>query len=251
MEMIKIKTSEEIEIMKEAGRIAAIIRDKIAGLVEPGVTTRYLDKKAEKLMDSYGVIASFKGYKGYPAHITVSINEEVVHGIPKRRKIKKGEIVSIDLAVIYKGYHGDSAVTVPVGKIPSEWKRLLEVTEESLYRGIAEARSGKHLRDIARAIETYVNSNGFSVVRDLVGHGIGRSMHEPPQVPNYVSRSTENVLLKPGMVLAIEPMINMGGPDVYWLADKWTVVTKDKKPSAHFEHTVAITENGPLILTKY
>jgi len=249
--MIKLKTPEEIEIMKEAGRIAAIIRDKLAALVEPGITTRYLDKKAEKLMNSYGVKASFKGYKGFPAHITVSINEEVVHGIPKRRKIKKGEIVSIDLAVIYKGYHGDNAITVPVGKIPPDWKRLLEVTEESLYRGIAQAKAGNRLRDVSRAIESYVLSNGFSVVKDLVGHGIGRSMHEPPQVPNYVSHDSTSVLLKPGMVIAIEPMINLGVPDVVWLSDKWTVITNDRKPSAHFEHTVAITENGPLILTQY
>jgi len=248
--MINLKTDDEIEIMREAGKICAVIRDKLAEYVEPGITTRYLDKKAEKLMEMYGVQASFKGYQGFPAHITVSINEEVVHGIPKRRKINKGEIVSIDLAVIYKGFHGDSAVTVPVGKVPSEWKRLLEVTEESLYRGIEQARAGNHLRDISRAIETYVVANGFSVVRDLVGHGIGRSMHESPQVPNYVSTGGYNVLLKPGMVLAIEPMINIGGPDVVWLSDKWTVVTKDRKPSAHFEHTVAITKDGPLILTR-
>lgn len=248
--MIPIKTSEEIEIMKEAGNIAAIIRDKLVELIEPGITTRYLDKKAEKLMSSYGVKASFKGYQGFPAHITVSINEEVVHGIPKRRKINKGEIVSLDLAVIHKGYHGDTATTVPVGKIPVEWKRLLEVTEESLYRGIDQARPGNHLRDISQAIESYVVSNGFSVVRDLVGHGIGKSMHEPPQVPNYVSHGGCNVLLKSGMVLAIEPMINIGCADVIWLSDKWTVVTKDRKSSAHFEHTVAITQDGPLILTK-
>ncbi|HPZ08176.1 MAG TPA: type I methionyl aminopeptidase [Candidatus Eremiobacteraeota bacterium] len=247
---IKLKNDDEIEIMKEAGKIAAIIRDKLAELVEPGITTRYLDKKAEKFMKSYGVKASFKGYKGFPAHITVSIDEEVVHGIPKRRKIKHGEIVSIDLAVIYKGYHGDTAVTVPVGKIPDEWKQLLKITKESLFRGIEQARPGNHLRDISRAIETYVTSNGFSVVRELVGHGIGRSMHEPPQVPNYISREY-NVPLKTGMTLAIEPMINLGGPDVEWLSDKWTVVTVDRKPSAHFEHTVAITKKGPLILTTY
>ncbi len=247
---IILKTDKEIEIMKEAGRIAAIIRDKLADMVEPGITTRYLDKKAENLMKDFGVKASFKGYRGFPAHITVSVNEEVVHGIPKRRKIKQGEIVSIDLAVIYKGYHGDTAITVPVGKIPDAWRKLLDVTEESLFKGIEQARPGNHLRDISRAIETYVTDQGFSVVRELVGHGIGKDMHEAPQVPNYISYDY-NVPLKSGMVLAIEPMINMGTADVVWLSDKWTVVTKDRKPSAHFEHTVAITGNGPLILTKY
>jgi len=247
--MIKLKTQEEIEIMRESGRIASLIMDSLVKMVEPGITTRYLDKKAEKLMEEYGVIASFKGYKGFPAHITVSINEEVVHGIPKRRKIQNGEIVSIDLAVIHKGYHGDLATTVAVGNIPKEWQKLLDVTKESLYKGIAQAKPKNTLRDISRAIETYAVGNGFSVVRELVGHGIGRAMHESPQVPNYVSYGY-NVPLKAGMVLAIEPMINMGTSDVIWLSDKWTVVTRDRKPSAHFEHTVAITENGPYILTE-
>jgi len=247
--MIKLKTQEEIEIMREAGRIASLIMDSLVKTVEPGITTRYLDKKAEKLMEEYGVVASFKGYKGFPAHITVSINEEVVHGIPKRRKIQNGEIVSIDLAVIHKGFHGDLATTVAVGNIPKEWQKLLDITKECLYKGIAQAKPKNTLRDISRAIETYAVSNGFSVVRELVGHGIGRAMHESPQVPNYVSYGY-NVPLKAGMVLAIEPMINMGTSDVIWLSDKWTVVTRDRKPSAHFEHTVAITENGPYILTE-
>lgn len=249
--MIIIKTDEEIEIMKEAGRIAAIIRDKLAELVKPGTSTIFLDKKAEKLMESFGVRPSFKGHHGYPASITVSINEEVVHGIPKKRKIKNGDIVSIDLAVIYKDYHADNAITVAAGKIPEEWTRLMKVTEESLYIGIEQAKPGNYLKDISGAIEEYVLRHGFTIVKELAGHGIGRSMWEEPHVTNYVKENDPDIILKPGMTLAIEPMVNLGGPDVYLLSDNWTVITRDRQPSAHYEHTIAITENGPVILTRY
>ncbi|HOP80842.1 MAG TPA: type I methionyl aminopeptidase, partial [Armatimonadota bacterium] len=207
-----------------------------------------LDRMAEELLKEQGAKPSFKGYMDYPASTCISINEVVVHGIPDERVIQAGDIVGIDLGAIVDGYHGDSAVTVPVGETTDEVRRLLRVARESLFKGIAQARAGNYIRDISRAIQEYVERHGYSVVREMVGHGIGTKMHEEPQVPNYVT-SRRGDMLQPGMTLAIEPMVNIGTFEIVHLPDKWTVVTKDRSLSAHFEHTVAITDNEPDILT--
>lgn len=234
--------------MREAGRLTAMLLEELIKHVVPGVPTMELDMLAEKFILDHGGKPAFKGYHGYPNAITVSIDEEVVHAIPSRRRIKEGDIVSLDVGVVYNGFVGDAAITVPVGDVGSEKKLLVDVTKESLFYGIEAARAGNHLGDISHAVQSHVESFGFSVVRDLVGHGIGRSMHEEPQIPNFGTPG-EGLLLQPGMVLAIEPMVNIGSYNVRVLKNKWTVVTVDKKPSAHFEHTVAVTENGPKILT--
>jgi len=235
--------------MKEAGRIVWNVHQELAQAVAPGVTTEELDALAESLIRKAGAIPTFKGYQGFPASICASVNEEVVHGIPGKRKLREGDIISIDIGVTYKGYVGDSAYTHPVGEVDPEVRRLLEVTRTALEKGIEQCYPGRRLGDIGHAVQSYVESHGFSVVRDFVGHGVGTRMHEDPQVPNYGSPGT-GLVLRPGMVLAIEPMVNAGTWKVRTLPNQWTVVTADGKYSAHFEHTVAITEDGPVILTK-
>ena len=246
--MILLKSEQEIEIMAEAGRLVAATLAKLKQAVEPGITTLELDEIAASFIKGQGAKAAFKGYHGFPASICASINEEVVHGIPSLRKLENGDIISIDVGVILNGYVGDGATTLPVGEVRADVLELLRVTEESLDRGIAQAREGNRLSDISHAVQSHVEKNGFSVVRDYVGHGIGRQMHEDPQIPNFGPPGRGPRLLE-GMVLAIEPMVNMGDYHVKTLADDWTVVTEDGQPSAHFEHTVAITADGPVILT--
>lgn len=247
--MIITKSSTEIAIMRIAGSIVAAVLEELRKMIHPGVTTAELDAKAEQLTKKYHAIPAFKGYNGFPASLCASVNEEVVHGIPGNRTLKKGDIVGLDFGVVYKDFYADSAITVPVGEVTPEVQKLLKVTEESLYRGIAQARPGNRLYDISHAIQTMVESNGFSVVRDFVGHGIGRRMHESPQIPNFVGNDF-NPKLRKGMTLAIEPMVNIGTYEVdVDLYDHWTVRTKDGKYSAHFEHTVAVTDDEPEILT--
>lgn len=247
--MIIKKSPREIEVMKEAGRIVYDVHQELAKAVVPGVTTGELDALAERLIRQAGGIPTFKGYHGFPASICASLNDEVVHGIPGKRKLKEGDVIAIDLGVTYKGYVGDSAYTHPVGQVDPEAQRLLDVTRVSLEKAIEQCYPGKRLGDLGHAVQSYVEANGFSVVRDYVGHGVGANMHEDPQIPNFGHPGTGR-LLEAGMVLAIEPMVNIGTWEVKTLADKWTVVTLDGKYSAHFEHSVAITEDGPLILTK-
>jgi len=244
-----LRTKEEIEILRQANRIVACILDELAGLIEPGITTRELDRFMEERIKALGGQPAFLGYRGYPASSCISINEQVVHGIPGTRKIREGDLVSVDLGVLYKGYYGDAARTYGVGKISQKAHKLMKVTEEALYKGIETARPGNRLFDISRAIQSWVEGHGFSVVRDFVGHGIGKNLHEDPQIPNYVPRSPYNPLLEAGMVLALEPMVNAGDHRVKVLPDGWTAVTVDGSLSAHFEHTIAITEDGPEILT--
>jgi len=247
--MITLKTEDEIEKMRAAGRVVAAAMTELAASMVPGETTTFdLDKLAEAVIRGHGAIPSFKGYKGYPNATCIAVNEEVVHGIPGPRPLRDGDIVGIDLGAILDGYHADSAITVPVGRVSPEAQKLLRVTREALFAGIQMAVAGNHLTDISYAIQDYVEGHSFSVVRDLVGHGIGRAMHEDPQVPNF-GRPGRGPLLEVGMTLAIEPMVNAGGYQVETLQDGWTIVTKDRSLSAHFEHTVAITEKGPDILT--
>ncbi|MEI8121378.1 MAG: type I methionyl aminopeptidase [bacterium] len=246
--MIIIKTPDEIRKMRESGRIAARVRDELAALVAPGVTTRELDRKAAKLIESFGAKSAFLGYHGYPGTVCISIDAEVVHGIPGDRRIEMGEIVSLDIGVIYDGFVGDTATTVMVGVTDPDVVRLVRSTEQALVAGVAMARDGKRLGDLSHAIEEVAVRAGFSVVRDFVGHGIGRKMHEDPQIPNFGTPG-RGPKLKVGMTLAIEPMVNLGGSAVNVLPDGWTVRTADGKPSAHFEHTVVIGEDGPEIVT--
>ncbi|QNB47465.1 type I methionyl aminopeptidase [Thermanaerosceptrum fracticalcis] len=248
--MIIIKSERELNYLYDAGQVVAKAHKEVAKAVAPGVTTLELDRIAEEFILSCQAKPAFKGYHGFPASICASVNEEVVHGIPSSlRQVKSGDIISIDIGAIINGYVGDAAVTLPVGEIDAEAQRLLEVTEKSLYEGIEKAVVDNRLSDISHAIQTYVENNKFSVVRDFVGHGIGRNMHEEPQVPNF-GLPGRGPRLKAGMTLAIEPMVNMGTYEVETLADNWTVVTKDRKLSAHFEHSIAITDKGPWILTK-
>ncbi|NLW25477.1 MAG: type I methionyl aminopeptidase [Clostridia bacterium] len=247
--MIELKSERELVYMRDAGKVVAETHQELAKAVAPGITTKELDQIAEDYITSQGAIPAFKGYRGFPATICTSINEEVVHGIPGLRSLKTGDIISIDIGAVINGYYGDAAVTLPVGEISEEAARLLEVTEQCLYKGIEQAQVNNRLTDISHAIQSYVEANGFSVVRDFVGHGIGKKMHEEPQVPNF-GMPGRGPRLKPGMCLAIEPMVNMGSYHVEVLLDNWTVVTSDKQLSAHFEHSIAVTEKGPLILTK-
>jgi methionyl aminopeptidase len=247
--MIICKTQRELEIMREAGRIVALTHLELQKYIEPGITTKELDAIAEKYIRACDAIPSFKGYNGFRGSICASVNEELVHGIPGDRVLREGDIISIDIGAKYNGYHGDSAWTYPVGEISDETQRLLDVTEESLYKGLKEAKPGDRLSNISHAIQTYVEEHTFSVVREYVGHGVGQELHEDPQIPHY-GPPNKGPRLKPGMVLAIEPMVNAGTRYVKTLADDWTVVTVDGKVCAHFEHTVAITENGYEILTK-
>lgn len=234
--------------MKSAGQIVACVLRRLSGMVEPGITTRDLDHEAERMIRDAGAYPTFKGYHGYTASICASINDEVVHGIPGKRKLRDGDIIGIDCGATFQGYVGDSAVTVPVGKVSEPVKRLMETTRQSLYKAIEKCRVGNRLGDVCNAVQAYVEPLGYSVVRNYCGHGIGRAMHEEPQVPNY-GRAGTGPVLREGWVLAIEPMINLGRHDVKVLSDGWTVITMDGQPSAHFEHTVAITQEGPQILT--
>jgi methionyl aminopeptidase len=247
--MITLKSKREIQIMREANRIVAVILEELRHHCKAGVTTRELDRIAEEQISQHGAGPAFKGYRGYPRALCTSINHQVVHGIPGDTQLKEGDIIGLDFGVFYKGYYGDAAVTVPIGKISPETEKLVRVTEECLYRGIEQMLPDNHLSDLSRAIQTHAESNGFSLVREFGGHGIGKHLHEDPMVLNYVVNG-RGIRLRPGLVLAIEPMVNMGNDQVQILSDGWTVVTLDGKPSAHFEHTVAITENGPEILTR-
>ena len=247
--MIICKTPREIDIMRQAGKIVALTHQELKKHIVPGITTKELDTIAESFIRKHDAIPSFKGYNGFRGSICASVNEELVHGIPGSRVLKEGDIISIDIGAKYQGYHGDSAWTYAVGVIDEETQRLLDVTEESLYRGLEEAKPGARLSNISHAIQTYVEANKFSIVREYVGHGVGQDLHEDPQIPHY-GPPNKGPRLKPGMVLAVEPMVNAGSRYVRTLKDNWTVVTQDGKMCAHFEHTVAITESGYEILTK-
>ncbi len=247
---IVLKSMDEISIMLEANKIVSEVLTTLKGVVEPGITTWELDKIAEDLCLKRKARPAFKGYRGFPGSLCVSVNEEVVHGIPSRKKkLKNGDIISIDFGTEYMGFYGDSAITLAVGKIKPEVARLLKVTKESLSSGIEQVVAGNRVGDISRVIQQHVEERGFSIVRQFVGHGIGSSLHENPEIPNYF-QGERTVRLIPGMVLAIEPMVNMGTHKVKVLKDGWTVITGDKKPSAHFEHSVAVTEQGPIILSQ-
>lgn len=246
--MIPIKSEEDLKMLKKSGKILSKIMHRLKKFIRAGVSTIEIDRLAEKLIREENVISAFKDYNGFPANICTSVNEEVVHGIPGQKMLKDGDIISLDAGINYKGYISDVAITLPVGRIDPKVKKLIEVTRNALSEGIKQARVNNHLSDISYAIQTYVESQGFSVVRQFVGHGIGYSLHEDPQIPNF-GLPRQGEVLKKGMVLAIEPMVNMGTWECKILDNGWTAVTKDGSPSAHFEHTVAITENGPEILT--
>jgi len=246
---IVLKTADEILLMKDANQIVAETLALLQKTVEPGISTLELDQLAEQLCLSRKARPAFKGYRGFPGSLCVSVNEEVVHGIPSRKKkLKNGDIVSIDFGVFYKGFYGDSAKTFPVGKVSGDVQRLLDTTKICLEKGIEQIVVGNRIGDISKAIQEYVEANGYSVVRQFVGHGIGNELHEPPEIPNFY-QGERTVKLMAGMVLAVEPMVNMVTHKVKVLRDGWTVITGDKKPSAHFEHSVAVTENGPLVLS--
>lgn len=247
--MVVLKTGRELKIMREACRISAGAL-KIAGsAVEPGVTTAEIDGLAEKYIRSQGGIPNFKNYEGYPATACISINNEVIHGIPsEKRKIVEGDIVSVDLGAMFDGYHGDNAATFACGDVSEQAKRLMEVTHDALYKGIGAAKVGGRIGDIGHAVQSYVEANGFSVVRQFVGHGVGTHLHEAPEVPNFGNQG-HGIRLMPGMTIAIEPMVNVGKPEVKIMPDGWTTLTKDGSLSAHFEHTIAITPDGPQIMT--
>jgi methionyl aminopeptidase len=249
MVMVILKLPDEIEKLRVSNRIVAEILTRLGEKVKPGLTTGELDSLSEELSRKNRVIPAFKGYRGYPFALCKSVNEEVVHGMPSDRALVSGDILSMDFGVIYKGYYGDAAITVPVGVVSETAERLMKATEEGLMSGIQRARSGNRLGDISAAVQRRVEADGFSVVRDFVGHGIGRNMHEDPQIPNY-GREGRGIQLRPGMVLAIEPMVNVGSYPVRILPDGWTVVTEDGSLSAHFEHSVVITENEPEILSR-
>jgi methionyl aminopeptidase len=246
--MIIIKSSREIDQLRRPNAIVAEVLQRLREAVAPGITTRELDQIAEEAILSKGAIPAFKGYRGFPGSLCVSINEQIVHGIPNPRRLKEGDIVSLDVGANLNGYFGDAAITLPVGNVDPQAQRLLEVTEKALYIGIEEAKKGNRLFDISHAIQVWVESHGFSVVRDFVGHGIGKSLHEEPQIPNFGSPH-QGPRIEEGMVFALEPMVNEGTYEVKILSDAWTVITADGKRSAHFEHTIAVTDGGPEILT--
>ena len=245
---IYLKSPREIEIMREAGRIVALTVQEIKTATEPGMTTKDVDRIAAQIFKRFGVKSTALGYFDFPGHICVSVNEEVVHGIPGGRRLKEGDLVKIDVAASYRGYVGDTTISYGVGPLQPEIQRLVDVTEAALYKGIEQAIAGQRLSNISHAIQKHVEANKLEVVREFVGHGVGRSMHEPPQVPHW-GKPGHGPMLRPGMCLAIEPQVVLGGRGVKILADGWTAVTLDRKWSAHFEHTVAITPAGPLILT--
>jgi len=246
--MIILKSERDLDVMRPACAVAAKALDEIAAFIQPGMTTRRVDEFAAKCLKQHGAKSAFLGYRKYPCHTCISVNDEVVHGLAGDRGLRFGDIVSVDVGVFYRGYVGDTARTVAVGGCSMAAQRLMDVTERALYEGIAAATSGNRVTDISRAIQTYVEANGYGVVREFVGHGVGRSMHEEPQVPNFVDPKS-NQKLRPGMTIAIEPMVTAGQPGVKILKDGWTVVTQDGSLSAHFEHTVLITETEPEILT--
>lgn len=246
---VTIKSQHEIALMREAGKILAEVHDEMAKIIRPGISTMDINRKGEEVIRSYGCIPSFLNYNGYPASICVSVNEEVVHGIPnKKRILQEGDIVSLDAGVIYQGYHSDAARTHAVGEISEDNKRLIEVTKQSFFEGIKYAKAGNHLYEISKAIQDFVESNGYSVVRDLVGHGVGKDLHEEPQIPNFkpIGRGMK---LREGMTLAIEPMVNAGDYEVWVLEDDWTVVAQDGMNSAHYENTILITDGEPELLS--
>jgi methionyl aminopeptidase len=246
--MIILKTERDLEAMRPACAVAATVLDEVANWIRPGMATREIDEFGAKLIKKFGARSAFLGYRKYPCHICISVNEQVVHGLASDRRVEFGDVISLDVGVIYNGFIGDNARTVAVGGCDLRAQRLMDVSERSLYEGIAQARAGNRVVEISRAIQKYVESHGFSVVREFVGHGVGRSMHEEPQVPNFVDGKS-SPKLRAGMTIAIEPMVNAGTPDVKILNDGWTVVTKDGSLSAHFEHTVLVTEAEPEILT--
>ena len=247
---VTIKSEREITLMREAGKILAATHEELEKALNPGVSTWEINRLGEEIIRSYGCVPSFKNYMGYPASICISVNDEVVHGIPdKKRLLKEGDIVSLDAGVIYKGYHSDAARTHGVGQISPQAKQLIDVTKQCFFEGIKYAKVGNHLNDISRAIQSYAEAFGYGVVRDLVGHGIGSHLHEDPEVPNF-ARKRRGIRLRPGMTLAVEPMINAGRLDVRWLDDDWTVVTEDGSLSAHYENTILITEDAPEILSR-
>ena len=246
---VTIKSNREIELMREAGNILAIVHEEMKKIIKPGISTFEINKKGEEVIRSYDCIPSFLNYNGYPASICISVNDEVVHGIPHKKHIlREGDIISLDAGVIYKGYHSDAARTWAVGDISKEAEKLIQVTEQSFFEGIKYAKEGNHLNDISTAVQKYVESFGYSVVRDLVGHGIGMELHEDPQIPNF-KQKRRGIKLRAGMTLAIEPMVNIGRCDVEWLEDDWTVVTEDGSLSAHYENTVLITDGEPELLS--
>ena len=246
---VSIKSEREIELMRQAGKILAKVHEELGKAIVPGISTLEIDRLGEKLIRSYDCIPNFLNYNGYPASVCVSVNEEVVHGIPRKDRIlKEGDIVSLDAGLIYKGYHSDAARTHYVGNVAPEIQKLVEETRNSFFEGIKKAKAGNHLYDISNAIDAYISQFGYGIVRDLVGHGIGTELHEDPQIPNF-RQKRRGLKLQPGMTLAIEPMINMGRADVEWLSDDWTVVAQDRLPSAHYENTILITDGEPEILT--
>ena len=246
---VTIKSAREIELMRESCRLLEIVHNELADIIKPGISTLDIDRYGEKRIRSLGGIPNFKNYNGYPASICVSVNDEVVHGIPnKHRILQEGDIVSLDAGLIYKGYHSDAARTYGVGQVSPEAQKLMDVTKQSFFEGIKMAKAGNHLFDISEAIDSYVSAFGYGIVRDLVGHGIGTSLHEDPQIPNF-KQGRRGLRLQAGMTLAIEPMINMGTDKVLWLDDNWTVISADHSPSAHYENTVLITDGEPEILT--
>lgn len=247
--MIIGKSKKELEKMRAAGHLVGLVLQHLREMVEPGITTLEIDRTAEKMIREAGALPTFKGYHGFPYSICASVNEQVVHGFPSAYKLKEGDIFSIDCGVTLAGFVGDTATTVPVGEVSAEWLDLVRVTDECLDRAIEECRPGKHLGDIGAAVQQHAEANGYSVVRDYVGHGIGRRMHEDPQIPNY-GKPGQGPKIKAGYVFAVEPMVNMGTHHTKVLADGWTVITLDGNPSAHAEHTIAITEEGPEVLTK-
>ena len=246
--MIPLKSEEDLKILAEAGKILSRIIKELERFTRTGVTTQEIDNLAEELMRKAGVLSAFKGYREFPASICTSVNHEIVHGIPSQARLEEGDILGLDVGINYRGYFSDAAVTIPVGNVSPRVKKLLQVARESLNEGIKRAREFNHLFDISSAIQNHVEKNGFSVVREFVGHGIGLKLHEEPEIPNFGRRGSGPLLVK-GMVLAIEPMVNMGSWEAQILDNGWTAVTKDGLPSAHFEHTVAITQNGPKVLT--
>ena len=246
---VTIKSAHEIELMREAGRLLALVHERLAEEIRPGMSTMEIDRIGEEMIRSFGCIPSFKNYCGYPASICVSVNEEVVHGIPSEERIlQEGDIVSLDAGLIYKGYHADAARTVAVGEISEEAKLLIERTRKSFFEGMKKATAGNHLHDISNNIAAYAEKFGYGVVRDLVGHGIGTQLHEDPEIQNF-RKMTRGIKLRPGMTLAVEPMINIGTHEVLWLDDDWTVISEDMSLSAHYENTILITEGKPELLT--
>jgi methionyl aminopeptidase len=250
--VIVLKSPREIALLREAGRIARVALDAAVALVRPGVATSEIDAEVERVIRSHGATPEFKGYHGYPASSCISVNDQVVHGIPGSRRLADGDIVGIDVGARYKGFVGDNAATVPVGRVDAKAKKLIDTTRECLERGVEQCVPGRRLSDIGRAVQDHAEARGFSLVRDYAGHGIGTKMHEDPQVPNYVDDATlrRDLVLKEGLCLAIEPMLNAGGPEVRVLSDDWTVVTRDGSLSAHWEDSIAVTKDGPLVLTR-